>query len=93
MTPEATKLKAVLDYVDRRGAITNRESRELLGLSYDNAIKLLGGLSSAGVLQRTGTSSSTKYVRSSNKVSRDKLQSALLAIEKLLKSSHQRRSA
>lgn len=63
MPQKPTSQNTVLDYVDKNGSITNRECRELLGISYDHSLKLLGELAANGILLRTGASSTTKYVR------------------------------
>jgi predicted HTH transcriptional regulator len=55
-------VNGVIHYVQKHGSITNRECRELLDVSYDNAIRLLGGLTRVGILRRQGVSSGTKYV-------------------------------
>jgi predicted HTH transcriptional regulator len=52
---------AVLLYVKTHGAITNRECRELLPISYDHAILLLGELARLGALSREGKASGTHY--------------------------------
>ena len=43
MTDGMKMLRAIIAHVDKHGAITNRECRELFDLPYDHAIKLLGG--------------------------------------------------
>lgn len=55
-------LGAVLDYVRERGAITNRECRQVTGLNYDSSIKLFSAMCIVGMLRKTGESSATKYV-------------------------------
>jgi predicted HTH transcriptional regulator len=87
MTQGTILLDTVLGYVEKHGSITNRECREILGVSYDHAIKLLGGLASTGLLKRTGSSSSTKYVRGTRKPSKNKVQAVLTGMEQLLKCS------
>ena len=62
MNEKSIHEESVLRYVRARGSITNRECRTLLGISYDNAIRLLGGLAASGTLDRVGVSSATKYV-------------------------------
>ena len=85
MTDGMTLLGAVLDHVEKHGSITNRECRELLDISYDHAIKLLGGLSSVGVLERTGTASGTKYIRGSKRPPPHKVETVMGDVERLLK--------
>ena len=52
----------IIDYVQLKGSITNRECRRLLDSSYDETIRLLGKLTTAGKLNRVGQSSGTKYI-------------------------------
>ena len=59
---EVKHLGAVLDYVAKQGAITNRECREVTGLGYDSSIKIFGALCLMGMLRKTGAASGTKYV-------------------------------
>jgi predicted HTH transcriptional regulator len=58
-------LGAVSDYVRENGAITNRECRQVTGLSYDSSIKIFGALCLLGMLKKAGESSATKYVSNS----------------------------
>ena len=55
-------LRKVIDYVEKTGAITNRECRDVTGLSYDSSIKIFSALGTLGLLRKTGTASATKYV-------------------------------
>jgi hypothetical protein len=59
----------VMKQVDSRGAITNRDCRQLLGISYDETIFLLGGMCKVGLLMRKGVSSGTHYVMTGMPVS------------------------
>ena len=52
----------VRDYVWENGSITNQECRRLLGVNYDEAIKIFNAMCILGTLRRTGTTSGTKYV-------------------------------
>lgn len=93
MNPEQKILAAVDEHIRKNGSITNRECRELLGLSYDHAIRLLGTLSRAGILHRKGASSSTKYVHTMRgAVSKEILEAALVEVGKLLKPVGRRNS-
>jgi predicted HTH transcriptional regulator len=58
----AEQVDVVREYVRSHGAITNRECRRLLGLSYDETMRLLGAMSKDGVLERVGKASGTRYV-------------------------------
>lgn len=60
---------AVVEYVKAHGAITNRECRQILDLSYDRTIMLLGGLCKLGALSREGVASGTRYTLAKRKVS------------------------
>ena len=57
----ATRRK-VLRYIRTNGSITNRESRRLLGIGYDEAIALFNSLVRSGNVVRIGKTSGTKYV-------------------------------
>lgn len=62
MSDHNERTAAVIRYINMHGAITNRECRALLGISYDDAIKMLGNLTANGLLSREGVSSATRYV-------------------------------
>lgn len=55
-------IETVLKYVKRNGKIANRDCRQILGISYDETIFLLGGMCKSGLLERQGASSGTHYV-------------------------------
>jgi predicted HTH transcriptional regulator len=55
-------LTKVVDYVKKKGAITNKQCRELLDVNYDESIKIFNALCLIGALKRTGAASTTKYV-------------------------------
>ena len=57
----ATKRK-VINYVRTNGSITNRESRRLLGIGYDEAIALFNSLVRSGEVIRIGKTSGIRYV-------------------------------
>lgn len=52
----------VLQYVKSKGSITNRQCRELLGLGYDQVIRLFNEMVTSGNLERTGKTTSVKYI-------------------------------
>ena len=52
----------VLQFVKSKGSITNRQCRDLLGLGYDQAIRLFKEMVSSGELERTGKTTSVKYL-------------------------------
>ncbi len=51
-----------LKLVSENKCVTNREIRESTGISYDQAIAFFNRAIKEGALQRTGSSSATKYV-------------------------------
>lgn len=55
-------LLRVRDYVREKGSITNQECRNLLGVNYDESIKIFNAMCLLGTLKRIGTTSATKYV-------------------------------
>jgi predicted HTH transcriptional regulator len=55
-------LEMILEYVAKRGSITNRECRELTGLSYDQGIKIGSAMCILGMLKRQGEGRVTKYI-------------------------------
>jgi len=59
--PETFRHK-VINYVEENGSITNRECRELLGVDYDQAIKIFNTMLEDGQLIRVGKTSGTRYV-------------------------------
>ena len=61
-------LEMILEYVAKRGSITNRECRELTGLSYDQGIKIGSAMCMLGMLKKHGEGSVTKYVAPPTKV-------------------------
>lgn len=78
-------IETVVRFVERNGSITNRECREILNLSYDNSIKLLGGLSRMGVLRRHGVSSATKYLLSKRRPAAKIIDAFTIEIGRLIK--------
>ena len=62
-------IKAIVQHVKKHGSIRNRQCRELLGVSYDETIYILGGLCKVGLLVRKGASSGTHYVLSNSPTS------------------------
>ena len=79
----------IIQFVEHNGKITNRECRQLLNISYDDAIFLLGGLCKTGILLRMGTHSVTHYILSGPTVSKISLDNLR---EDLLKNSPRRNS-
>ena len=57
-------IDAIVNHMKKRRLITNRECRQLLDLSYDQAIFLLGEMRKVGLIVRKGVSSGTHYVLS-----------------------------
>jgi len=55
-------IEALRAYIRANGKISNRQCRELLGISYDEAIKLFGTLSRMGVLKRVGVTAGIRYI-------------------------------
>ena len=56
-------LLRVRDYVNENGSITNEECRTLLGVNYDESIKIFNAMCLLGTLKRVGKASGTKYVK------------------------------
>lgn len=54
--------KKVIKYIKSNGFITNRQCRELLGLGYDQVIKLFNEMIASKELTRIGKTTSVKYV-------------------------------
>jgi predicted HTH transcriptional regulator len=52
----------VFRFVKSKGSITNRECRELLKISYDQAITFFNSMVENGELIRVGKTSSIKYI-------------------------------
>ncbi len=61
LTPAEQEAR-VLEYVQERGQITNRECRQLCGLSPDQAFKLLARLVEAGKLKAVGEKRGRRYI-------------------------------
>ncbi len=68
--PTSTKIKitnemkqSIYHFIKKNGYITNRQCRELLNISYDQAIHLFNQLIESKELIREGKASATKYVR------------------------------
>ena len=61
LTP-AEREARVLEYVQERGQITNRECRRVCGLSPDQAFKLLARLVEAGKLKAVGEKRGRRYI-------------------------------
>lgn len=59
---KVSHLQSIVDYVSQKGSITNRECRELTGLTYDDSIKMFAALCQLGILEKVGSASATKYV-------------------------------
>lgn len=51
----------VIKFIKQNGFITNRQCRELLGIGYDQSIRLFNKLVQSGELTREGKTSSVKY--------------------------------
>jgi hypothetical protein len=62
-------LEMILKYVAERGSITNRECRQLTGLSYDQGIKIGSAMCTLGMLKKHGEGSVTKYILPPKKIS------------------------
>ena len=52
----------VIGYIKENGSITNRVVREILDISYDQAIYLFNTMLSDRQIRRIGKTSSTRYV-------------------------------
>ena len=61
-------LELILGYVSEHGSITNREFRELTGLSYDQGIKIGAAMCMLGMLRKKGEGRATKYIAAPKKV-------------------------
>lgn len=52
----------VYKFIKKTGSINNRQCRELLGISYDQAIHFFNQMVENNELKREGKASATKYV-------------------------------
>ena len=57
-----TVCKSVSHFLDTEASITNRELRQLTGISYDQAIHFFNGMVDSRRLVRVGKTSGIKYV-------------------------------
>lgn len=62
MIDENGQEREVIKYIVKNGKITNRECRALLGVSYDESIRLLNSLFERGLITRIGVAAGTKYI-------------------------------
>jgi len=56
-------LERVLAFIESNESITNRQCRELLGVNYDESIKLFKALCLLGLIRQSGSGSMTKYIK------------------------------
>ena len=57
----------VLNYLKTNEFVTNRILREIVGVTYDQAIFFYGQMLKRKVLQKVGTASGTRYILSTKK--------------------------
>jgi predicted HTH transcriptional regulator len=55
--------ESIYRFIKKNGYITNRQCRELLNISYDQAINLFNQMVENKELKREGKASATKYTR------------------------------